>query len=382
MKKQKSEGNITELLKKGMAKEDIKKFLAKKKIPFSDEEIEKERLNLKGKEKFSSPEKMMFNAEDLRFATPEIVAEYRAERITGKIIADLCCGIGSQSIAFAKKFLKVYAVDKDPRKIECAKANAKAVGAENIEFICADVFDDSTIKLISDSDAIFCDPERAPEEKERKLEAIPFVELIRKKYSKITKNIAIELPPQISPEKIDSKKYNCEKEYLSLRGKLNRLDIYFGELKQCETSAVLLPGKERIESKGEIFSGKKSQILSYLYEINPAVEKAGLAGEAAKIFHGELFACFKSSRASYFTSNESIGIHFFERYKVIASCPNSAREIISVLQECHAGKAVLRGNVQPDEYWLIRKTIEQKLSGTAEFQVFFLGGTVAVARPL
>ena len=342
MKKIKTNETISELLKKGMAKEDIKKFLAKKKVSCSEEEIEKERLNIKGREKFSEPEKMSFSAEDLRFATPEIVAEYRAERITGKIIADLCCGIGSQSIAFAKKFSKVYAIDKDSRKIECAKANAKAFGIENIEFICADVFADSTIKLISDADAIFCDPERAPEEAERKLESIPFVELICRKYSKITKNIAIELPPQLTPDKIDSRKYSCEKEYLSLKGKLNRLDIYFGELKKCETSAVILPENERIESKNEAFQEKKSQILSYLYELNPAVEKAGLSGEAAKIFHGELFLCFRSSRASFFTSNENIGSHFFERNKVIASCPNSAHEIISVLKECHAGKAVLR----------------------------------------
>ncbi|MCX6711149.1 MAG: methyltransferase domain-containing protein [Candidatus Woesearchaeota archaeon] len=373
---------IIELIKKGMAAEDIKKALLKKKIEAEDSEIELECLRIKAKAKFSNPDKMFFSASTLRFSTPEIVANYRAERISGKIIADLCCGIGSQSIAFAKKFSKVYAVDNDPEKIEMAKKNAEAFGIKNIEFICADLFDEQTPSKIPDADCIFCDPERAPAEKERKIEAIPFVELLLSRYSKITKNICIELPPQITPEKIDMKKYECEKEYLSLKGKLNRLDIYFGRLKRVERSAVLLPEGIILESKNAHFEEKTSEVLDYLYEINPAVEKAGLIGEAAEKFEGKIFACFRSKRSYFFTSHESIESPFFERYRVIVKCANSIPAIISELRNLSAGRTVLRGSVDPQEYWAIRNSIEQKLSGRREFQVFLMGETAAICRPI
>ena len=74
--------------------------------------------------------------------TPEAIArdqaEYCYEMLNSRniTILDGYCGIGGNSIQFAKIFHKVIAIDIDPIKIEAAKNNAKIYGVEDkIEFI-------------------------------------------------------------------------------------------------------------------------------------------------------------------------------------------------------------------------------------------------------
>src|SRR4030043_1468310 len=98
--------------------------------------------------KFSKIKNMLFEKEDLRWATPEIVADYRARRLKCDLIVDLCCGIGGQSIFFGKYCKKVVAVDKDEKKIEFAKKNAGVYGVRNIDFIVGDVLDNDVINKI------------------------------------------------------------------------------------------------------------------------------------------------------------------------------------------------------------------------------------------
>ena len=166
----------------------------------------------------------------MRFATPDVVAEYRASRLKCNVIADFGCGIGGQSMAFAKFCKKVYAIDNDERKIEYAKRNADVRELKNIEFINSDFLDEKLKNKIKDADIIFCDPSRAAEEKERNMGSVaPIIDNILKSYPGM--DFAIEIPPQIEPEKID---YKCEKEYISLDFALNRLTLYFKKLKKCQ----------------------------------------------------------------------------------------------------------------------------------------------------
>jgi len=103
--------------------------------------------------KFSKP--IVSNKEGLQLATPEIVAEYIAKRLKTDIIADLGCGIAGQVIFFARECRKVYAVDKDPEKLEYAKENCRLYGVDNVEFILGDALSDEVKEKVSDSDIIF-----------------------------------------------------------------------------------------------------------------------------------------------------------------------------------------------------------------------------------
>lgn len=74
--------------------------------------------------------------------TPEKVAEITAARCKCDLIIDAFCGVGGNTIQFAKVCERVIAIDIDPKKIEMAKHNAAIYGVQDkIEFIIGNYFD-------------------------------------------------------------------------------------------------------------------------------------------------------------------------------------------------------------------------------------------------
>jgi Predicted O-methyltransferase len=104
--------------------------------------------------------RMFFTRDGLQQATRGVVAARRAARLADsgvRRIADLCCGVGADALAFARAGLTVHAVDADPVTAEIAAANAEALGlADRITVACADVGDVD----LAGYDAVFCDPSR------------------------------------------------------------------------------------------------------------------------------------------------------------------------------------------------------------------------------
>ncbi len=86
-------------------------------------------------------EGIQIDEEGLYSATPEIIALRQAEKMNCKTIIDGFCGVGANTIAFARFGAKVYAIEKDAKRLQMARHNAKIYGAdEKIEFICGDFF--------------------------------------------------------------------------------------------------------------------------------------------------------------------------------------------------------------------------------------------------
>lgn len=334
----------------------------------------------KAQEKHHLAEKLFFTEEDIRWATPEIVADYRAERLKCKIIADLGCGIGFQTFAFAKTCQKIYAVEIDERKLELAKKNAQILGLKNIVFICGDALDSKVVNQIKEVEIIFCDPERLAGEEERKIETIqPDIKKLLEIYSKVTDKMALEFPPQI--KKIDfGGNFDCEKEYLSLNGNLNRLNLYFGKLKKAGFSAVILPGKAVLNGDGNLKIKADGKLKKYLYEINPAVTKASLIPEL--LSQTKAVFCHQN-KSSFLASDQKIKSPFFRNsYETVSSGDFEDKEIIGVLEENNFGKAIIRFEVDPKDYWKIRNSYEQNLSGTETAHLFRFGSRMIIAKPL
>ena len=303
-----------------------------------------------------------FNEEDVRFATPKEVAEYRANRLKCSRIVDLCCGIGVQTGAFAKTCEQVLGIEIDERKVDNAKKNFPD---ENLKFIKGDVLDEKVIEKIKDffPNIIFCDPERLAEEKERNLFSIkPDLKKLIDAYSKITKNICIEMPPRMDLEKL--KDFNCEKEYLSINNKLNRLDIYFGELKKSEISVVDVFSEARIEKSKKLIKTKSVKApLKYIFEISEAIVKADLINE----FAGKINALILENKdknkvfltSDYFEEDDLLSL--CKPYKVIRIC-NNLNDIIRILKLKGFGKVILKYSIEPKNYWKERNMIENQLN--------------------
>eukprot|EP00834_Sanchytrium_tribonematis_P005193 NODE_299_length_10456_cov_1.003669.p4 type:complete len:239 gc:universal NODE_299_length_10456_cov_1.003669:162-878(+) len=100
--------------------------------------------------------------EGLYSITPYKAANTIASRFKSyQTVVDAFCGIGGNTIAFAKleNIKKVIAIEIDPTRIEIAKYNAKVAGVyDKIQFICGDALLEIPKLSIDAAFAIFCSP--------------------------------------------------------------------------------------------------------------------------------------------------------------------------------------------------------------------------------
>ncbi len=329
--------------------------------------------------KFTKP--VLSNGEGMQLATPEIVAKYIAKRLKTGVIADLGCGIGGQVIFFAKECKKVYAVERNPEKLEYAKKNCELYDVKNVEFILGDALSESTKQEIKDAEIIFSDPARPLSEKERTLENLePSITEILKLYSDATTELAFHAPPQIPPERID---LDCEREYLSLNGQLNRLTLYFGALKQCERSAVVLPVGSRLSSS-DAPAIKTGSLGAYVYEPEPSVIKAGLFNELAQTISVDGILFYKGDeRRTLLTSSELIVSPFFkDTYRFLRKTDWDIHGLKKLLKAEKSGKVVLRFDIEPEKYWDVRKKLEEGLTGSRTLHLFGFGDDILLCEKI
>jgi trimethylguanosine synthase len=109
---------------------------------------------------FSKFDETQVDAGGLYTMVPEAYALDMAKNAKGNRILDVCSGIGSMSIAFARKNLNVTSVEIDQAKINMAHHNAKIYGVDDkINFVCGDITSRSTLNLLpKDTDTLWMDP--------------------------------------------------------------------------------------------------------------------------------------------------------------------------------------------------------------------------------
>nr|WP_321496437.1 methyltransferase domain-containing protein [uncultured Methanolobus sp.] len=316
---------------------------------------------------------MISDKDGIRFATPEPVAEYRAKRLQCKTIADISCGIGGQALFFARYCDFVYAIEIDPKKIAFAKKNARIMGVDNIEFIAGDALSPEVIEKLPKLDVVFSDPARPPAEKERSIDNLsPSIPEVMKAYAKVSSNFAFEAPPQLSPDKIP---FDCEREYMSLEGKLNRLNLYFGELKKADISAVALPGSNAIRSSGTVEpAGKADEPALYAYEPEECVIKAGLLEQLVAELKGESenIAIYDiDEKRTLLTSESEIKNSLFKnRYRKLLVAEADFSQINSYLRKNSFGTVIVRAAIDPESYWDVRNELENGLNGERKAHLF------------
>jgi 16S rRNA G966 N2-methylase RsmD len=365
---------INELLKQNISDNEI---LSQLDFEMKEELFSIAKARIKSsKEGRKHIEKIKFlNMDDLRFSTPTDVAYHRAKRLQCSKIVDLCSGMGIQSFAFSKECKEAYAFEIDERKVEYAKENFKK---ENLHFFQGDVLSKEVIEQIKKikPDIIFCDPERIESEKERTINSIaPNIKKLIEVYSKITENLCLEIPPQIDLSKL-KELGDFEAEYLSYDNKLNRLNIYFGKLKQAELSVADVSGY-KITKNEKIKSFQANEPLRYIYECSTAIAKAELENEICQELKG--FAL--SRKPLLVTSKEFIKNPLAKIFEVL-DIADDFESTVRILRKFNIGKVVLRQNIDPKEYWQERKKYEMKLTGKEEAHLFVLARQNLICREI
>lgn len=326
-------------------------------------EVAKSRISVSGK--FTRWNRLWLDRYSASYSTPERVARYRAKRLSSMKLVDVGCGAGMQT-AFFSGTSSVTGIELSPMRAVMAELNAMVYGHTPRKIINAD-YVNVIEKLDVDSETvIFSDPLRPRTESERRLESlVPSPAILRSFLVKKTEKFVFDLPPQISWDNIG---LEGEKEYISIDGLLNRLTLYQGDLKQSETSAVILPDNIRIEGKpGQAQFDQAESEESHIFVPDISLVYSRLVDSVNSM--GKFRLLSRDKRRTVLTGNEEANGYFpGEVFTVLDTA--SPEELSGKLKKLDCGKTVLRYSLDPDDYYRERNEIEGSLSGEEEFHLF------------
>lgn len=288
---------------------------------------------------------MYFTPDGLEQSTRRNVADLRARRYVDagvRRVADLCCGIGGDALAFAAAGLEVLAVDRDPAVCAAAEANAQAAGlGDRIEVRWADV----AKVALHDCDAVFLDPAR------RTARGRVFDPAGYSPPWSFALDLAKHVPaagfkaaPGLPHADIPT---GTEAEWVSDHGEVKEAGIYFGPLAGPARRATLLPGPHTYTTR-ELPSPDPGPLCRYLYEPDGAVIRARLLGELAE----DLGATTIDPTIAYLTGDRLLPTPFAAAYEITEMLPFNVKRLRALIAERAIGTLTVKkrgADVDPAE---------------------------------
>lgn len=314
--------------------------------PLANAALETVLLRQRAAVKFSRAESMFFTREALEQSTSEIVSRYRAERYTPYVrVADLCCGIGGDTIALAATN-EVVAVEADPLRLAMAEANVEAYGCrERVTFLQGDVLNTD----LPPCDAYFADPDRRADGKRHV--AIkhyqPSLDSLRERLPRDCP-LGVKVAPGVPHREIEA--LDAEAEFISLNGELKECVLWFGPLRTTGRRATLLPGRDTLFAE-RTFDCGVSNPKAILYDPDPAVVRTGLLANLGHMLSATLI----DAEIAFLTANTLQATPFATAYRVDEWHPFGLKLLTKRLRALHVGRmTVVKRGSAVDADMLIR----------------------------
>ena len=301
--------------------------------------IEQIDLRARARDKFGCASEMFFTRKGLEQATDEQLAAYKASRFRAEQrLADLCCGIGGDLVAFTSRG-KTHGIDHDPATALLATANARVHGFSHE--CCSVTVQDATEFPVGGT-AWHCDPDRRKDGRRATRGELfnPALEQIDKLLTQ-SNAAAVKLAP--ATEAPVAWQQNAELEWLSSRGECRQQVAWFGPLARH-------PGKRA----ATVFcaSGKQSSVVGTADEAVPQVTAVGryLYEPDAAVLAAKLSAvlCLEHSLAAispgiaYFTSDIFINDLALDRFEVIDVLPLDRKQLKAYCREHRLGRLEIK----------------------------------------
>lgn len=307
-------------------------------------------LRQRAKDKFSQAEEMYFSRQRLEQATPEVVAQHKAQRFLNadSPIYDLCAGMGADSIAIARTGKKIISIDTSPTALAEINCNAQAYGVN--ELIHTEQRDVREVDV--SRKWIHIDPDRRVGVKRaiRLEDYEPPLEFMQELTVK-AKAGAIKLSPASN---FGGKFHNCEIELISLNGECREATVWFGDAaKEFDWTATILPGGWSLSANPEEYYPQVGPISHYLYDPDPAVVRAGLID----VLTSECGITRLDHAEEYLTSETLIESPAFSGFQVLQVLPNNIKEIRKYFRSNPIGEIEIKCRHVPVNAEQMRKKI-------------------------
>ncbi|MCC3763679.1 methyltransferase domain-containing protein [Glycomyces sp. TRM65418] len=299
-------------------------------------------------------ERLYFTRPGLEQATRWAVAERRAARFARAVdeVTDLCCGVGTDALAFAEAGLRVAAVDRSEATAAYARANAAATGLD----VDVRVDDALTTPLGA---AVFADPARRAggTRNFNPAEYSPPLDDLLARLDDV-RFAAVKLGPGIKHEWLPE---GAEAEWVSVDRDVVEACLWLGEAAAAPRRASVCKAGEWHELTG---SGREraavGDVARYLYEPDGAVIRAGLVAELA----AGLEAHTASEHIAYLYGDALRETPFARAWKVEEVWPLHPKKLRALLAERGIGRLTIKQRGTGIDPAALRKQL--KLKGANE----------------
>ena len=151
-----------------------------------------------------------------------------AKRIGSESLLDLTCGLGIDSIAFAQRFKRVVAIERDEVLAEVVRENLKRLNITNIEVVTSSA-EDYIASCDEHFDWVYADPDRRTAEGRRVVrleDCSPNMLELWPAIERISKRVAIKNSPLFDVDEAFRLFGDCSVEVISLGGECKEVMIY------------------------------------------------------------------------------------------------------------------------------------------------------------
>ena len=334
------------------------------------------KLRKRGIAKFGPfADRMLFTEPGLEQASRLSVAALHAGRYRDagiKVVADLGCGIGAESLALASLDIQVKSFEID--EVTAAIATYNLAPFENATVEQADV----TELDLDQFDALFFDPAR------RELGG-PVRERAARKFDPMAFSPSFDFVVEAASRKPTGVKFGpghphegipdeAEAQWISVNGDLVELTLWFGSLARpgIKRSALLIDaaGKHEITSSStDRQDAPLGDIQEFVYEPDNAVIRSHLLGQLAEQIGAQIF----SPEIAYLTASVEIKSPWLKGYRVLENLTFDRKKLKSYLREKGIGILEIKkrgSDIVPEQ---LRKELQPKGKGAATLIVTRVG---------
>lgn len=303
-------------------------------------------LRERAKAKFTNAHRMFFDRQGLEQASGDIIATHRAQRYQPfDNVADLCCGIGGDTLALSK-ISNVTAVDISPARTAITRANADGLG-HSAQTVCADV-----TNWIPVADAVFLDPDRRATGR-RAFHLADYVPRIDSPSLRAVETLGIKVAPGIDHQEIPP---DCEAEFISVHGECREAVLWRGTLRSdASIRATVLPSGASLIGI-DVDPAEVTGVKPFMYEPDRAIIRAHLVNQLA----ADLGATKLSAEVAYLTSETRTETPFARCFDVRDVMPFSMKRLQGYVSEHRIGTLDIKKRRFPMEPDAVRQQLKLK----------------------
>lgn len=351
--------------------QDLKRMatLARLREELSPEQVagllELTELRERGKRKFAAADRMFFTKLGLQQATDEGIAAYKAARFPAAgNLADMCCGIGGDLMALARR-APTTAVDTSAEHLCFAEANVRAHGGSLAQVVHG-LAEETPLEEFS---AWHIDPDRRPtNQRTVRLEGFrPALDTLQSMLAR-NPNAAFKLAPASEIPPGWQAAGQCE--WISHHRECKQLMVWLGSLSEEPGScrATKLSGEGQIDH----FTGmpatrqvKAAQVQAYLLDPDPSLVVSGLLDTLAE----SLGLARVSPQSQYLTSEQPIEHPLLQTFEVLVQEKIDSKQLKRAVAD--AGWAALELKQRGLELNLPKLRKQLKPRGAGEGTIVF-----------